>query len=176
MFSLITLTPFQQVQPGGAGVFQHGTKGLAWRVGARYRLEAYATITGARPIWSSDWALLRRYLQPGGRFLHHEPIRYVLSGRGSPGSKPHEVPGKRPLKERILLGIIVPDDVSVLFIFRNPCRPPTCKTRRQNIEVHFSARHGNPATALNDSTLSLKLTKRTRDEYEYQKRFSAHRS
>ena len=55
-------TPLQHLQAGGPGVFHHGYKG-SWLasfrpVVARYRLEAYATITGARSMWLPDWTPL----------------------------------------------------------------------------------------------------------------------
>ena len=63
-------TPLQHLQPGGPGVFHHGHKGsclASFRpVDARYRLEAYATITGARSRWLPDWTPLQ-HLQPKDR-------------------------------------------------------------------------------------------------------------
>ena len=50
-------------------LFTLGIKSLAWRAAApvdvRYRLEAYATLTGAQSIWLADWTTLRQ-LRPGG--------------------------------------------------------------------------------------------------------------
>ncbi len=83
--------PFSTSNPED-GIFHQGHKGSclvsSGPVDARYRLEAYATLTGARSRWLPDWTLLQQLHTRGTGVWTHDS-KGLCRGHRARGTVPH---------------------------------------------------------------------------------------